>query len=115
MEALVEVPDAIVLEPLRGAGPQPGEQLQPEDEAGGAAPAGAAPVAAAPASAPAPAAPSPEVMSALEGMGFGPHAAARAAVAVGGAAGVEAAMEWLLGHLDDADINDPLPGGAYVA
>ena len=30
LEVLVDVPDSINLEHLRGSGPQPGEELQPE-------------------------------------------------------------------------------------
>lgn len=46
-------------------------------------------------------------------MGFGEHACARAALAVSNA-GPEAAMEWLLGHMEDPDINTPL-GACQVA
>jgi ubiquitin carboxyl-terminal hydrolase 5/13 len=41
-------------------------------------------------------------------MGFSRPACERAALAVANA-GPEQAMEWVLGHLDDPDINDPLP------
>lgn len=42
-------------------------------------------------------------------MGFGENGCKRAAVAVNNS-GVEAAMEWVLGHMEDPDFNDPLPG-----
>ncbi|KAG2483306.1 hypothetical protein HYH03_017809 [Edaphochlamys debaryana] len=112
MDVLVEAPDALDLEPLRAAGPQPGEQLQPTDAP---EPEAAGVQAAAPAPAqPERPAPDPALVSALVDMGFGPNACARAAVAVANA-GAEAAMEWLLGHLEDADINDPLPDPAAAA
>lgn len=46
----------------------------------------------------------------LVGMGFSEPGSRRAAAAVN-SAGPEAAMEWLLAHMDDAGINDPLPDG----
>ena len=54
--------------------------------------------------------PDPALVAGLVDMGFGEAACARAAAAVSNA-GLEAAMEWLLAHLEDPDINDPLPGG----
>lgn len=109
MEVLVDVPDHLDLSALRATGPQPGEALQPEEPAaaatnaqqqqqqGGAA-GGSAVV------------PDEALVSSLVDMGFERNACCRAAVAVGNA-GAEAAMEWLLGHLEDPGINDPLPGG----
>ncbi|GLI59780.1 hypothetical protein VaNZ11_001743 [Volvox africanus] len=111
MEVLVDVPDHINLETLRAAGPQPDERLQPEDQpeqqqtsqpqtaaSGGAGgPQQAAVVA-----------PDEALVSALVDMGFGANACRRAAVAVANG-GAEAAMEWLLSHLEDPDIDDPLP------
>ncbi|PNG64668.1 Ubiquitin carboxyl-terminal hydrolase 5, partial [Tetrabaena socialis] len=118
MEVLVEVPDALNLEQLRAAGPQPGETLQPADAPqqqqqpapqGGPQPGGEQ--AAQQQAGAARAAPDEALVAALMDMGFGANACRRAAVAVGNS-GAEAAMEWLLGHLEDADVNDPLPGGA---
>jgi len=43
----------------------------------------------------------------LSSMGFSEAACTRAALAVKNA-GVEAAMEWVLAHMDDPDINAPL-------
>ncbi|KAG2446804.1 hypothetical protein HYH02_008364 [Chlamydomonas schloesseri] len=110
MEVLVPVPDVIDLEPLRApAGPAPGEVLQPEQQQPEQQQQPAAAAAAQPAQAAAAAPqPDPALVSGLVDMGFGENACARAAVAVGNA-GLEAAMEWLLGHLEDPDVNDPLP------
>ncbi|KAG2435345.1 hypothetical protein HXX76_007418 [Chlamydomonas incerta] len=101
MEVLVDVPGVIDLEPLRAPpGPAPGEVLQPEQQP--------EPAAAQPAQAAAAPQPDPALVAGLVDMGFGEAACARAAAAVSNA-GLEAAMEWLLGHLEDPDINDPLP------
>ncbi len=111
----MDVPDHLDLAALRATGPQPGEVLQPEEPAAaantnsaqqqqqqqqsaGAGGGGGAVV------------PDEALVSALVDMGFERNACCRAAVAVGNA-GAEAAMEWLLGHLEDPGINDPLPGG----
>ncbi|KAK9828649.1 hypothetical protein WJX72_001313 [[Myrmecia] bisecta] len=101
LEVLVDVPDSLDLEPLRAAGPQPHEELQPEDgdASGGAAEPPAAPPAVQP---------DPEIVSQLVGMGFSENGSKRAAVATQNA-GAEACMEWVLGHMEDADFNDPLP------
>ncbi|EFJ49271.1 hypothetical protein VOLCADRAFT_90020 [Volvox carteri f. nagariensis] len=115
MEVLVDVPDHLDLEPLRATGPHPGERMQPAEPeeqqqqqqqqhvavavnqgGGGAA-----------AQQPQPQ-PDEALVSALVDMGFEANACRRAAVAVSNS-GAEAAMEWLLIHLDDPDINDPLP------
>ncbi|GFR49487.1 hypothetical protein Agub_g11426 [Astrephomene gubernaculifera] len=121
LEVLVEVPDRLDLEPLRGAGPQPGEQLQPAEEdaatpgAAGAAPASGQPAAATPAAGQPQQQPDAALVASLVEMGFEANACARAAVAVGAGAGLEAAMEWLLGHLEDPDINEPLPDPSTAA
>jgi ubiquitin carboxyl-terminal hydrolase 5/13 len=48
------------------------------------------------------------VVQQILGMGFSENAAKRACKAVDGA-GAEAAATWIFGHMDDADLNDPLP------
>lgn len=79
LEVLVDVPDQLDLEHLRGRGPQPGEELQPEDAPGAAAgPAGGS------GSAPAaPHQPQPDagIVAQLVSMGFAQNGAQRAAVA----------------------------------
>ncbi len=86
-----------------------GEELQPEEPAaGGAAGAGGA---AAPAAAPAARTePDPLIVAQLVSMGFEENGCKRAALATGNS-NAEAAMEWVLGHMEDPDFNDPLPGG----
>ena len=117
LEVLVDVPETIDLAALRGEGPQPGEVLQPEEEAAAAAvtaatAATAATMAATPAAAVAE--PDPELVASLVAMGFSENGSKRAVVATagsnaGGAGGVEGAMEWVLAHMEDPDFNDPLP------
>lgn len=97
MDVLTAMQHSMGLEWLRGKGPQPDERLQPQEAA--AAPAEpAAPV------------PDSEIVTVLTSTGFSENACKRAAVAVGNS-DAEAAMNWLLGHMDDADLNDPLPTG----
>lgn len=98
LEVAVPMPDALDLERFRGRGLQPGEEPQPE--AGGDA-------------GPGPAAIDEAQVSQLVDMGFGPHAARHAVTAAAGA-GPEAAMAWLLEHLEDPGINDPLPISAQA-
>lgn len=98
-EVLVDVPDRLSLEALRGRGVQPGEELQPEEDAPAAA--GAAPAAAGPE-------PDDTIVAQLVSMGFSENGSKRAAVATGNS-GAEAAMEWVLSHMADADFDDPLP------
>jgi hypothetical protein len=76
LEVLVDVPDALDLEHLRGRGAQPGEALQPDAPAERAASAPAS--AAAP---PAPLAPDAATVAALVGMGFSENGSKRAALA----------------------------------
>lgn len=92
LDAPVEVISEVNLERFRSRGQQPNEELLPSD----APSAASAPV------------PNPEIVSMLEGMGFSTNACSRAALAVNNSDG-EAAMNWLLSHMEDADINDPLP------
>ena len=98
LDVLVDVPDDLDLEPLRGVGPQPGEQLQPEDGGAGGADAAAD-------SGPTP---DPDTVAAVVAMGFSENGAKRAALATANA-GAEGAMEWVLAHMGDADFNDPPP------
>jgi len=100
IEVDVDVPEEISLQQYRGAGPQEGEALVPEEADGAAASAGA------------PAAPAIDegALSQLMDMGFHMNGCKRALLAVGGS-NVEAAMNWVFEHNADADFNDPLPEG----
>ena len=84
-------------------GLQPGEEELPED-ASVSAGAGSQPGFT----------PNAEAMAQLESMGFGRNRCQRALQATGNE-DTEAAMNWLFGHMDDPDIDDPLvlvPSGA---
>ncbi|KAL4439029.1 hypothetical protein ABPG77_006966 [Micractinium sp. CCAP 211/92] len=100
MKVLVEAPHQLDLEALRSPrGPQPGEELQPEEpaEAAGAAPAaGGAPQ------------PNDTIVAQLVSMGFSENGSKRAALAVGNSS-AEAAAEWVFAHMEDPDFNSPLP------
>ncbi|CAD7697819.1 unnamed protein product [Ostreobium quekettii] len=96
MEVLVDAPDELDLEQLRGHGAQPDERLMPEDvDVQHDAPAGH-PV------------PDASLVAALVSMGFSENACKRA-VLQNNNGGVEACTEWILNHMDDPDLNEPLP------
>eukprot|EP01004_Peranema_trichophorum_P006623 NODE_543_length_2612_cov_74.803937_g466_i0.p1 GENE.NODE_543_length_2612_cov_74.803937_g466_i0~~NODE_543_length_2612_cov_74.803937_g466_i0.p1 ORF type:complete len:812 (+),score=207.62 NODE_543_length_2612_cov_74.803937_g466_i0:55-2490(+) len=87
---ITDIPDTIHLELLRGTGPQPGETLMsdsqgtPKDEF------------------------DPVIVATVTSMGFSENAAKRACKQVK-SGDAEGALNWVLQHLDDADINSPLP------
>ena len=101
LNVAIDAPDAIDLEALRSSGLQAGELARPGDDARARAnqQRQAAPVANA------------EHVATLASMGFSVEACTRAVRAVA-SAGVEQASAWLFSHLDDADLNDPLPDEA---
>lgn len=116
MDVLVGMEHAINLEHLRAHGPQPDERMQPSSASGSGGAAAAAPAA--------PAAPQADAdivanLAAVLGESFTQNAFQRAALAVGNS-DANAAMNWLLGHAEDPDINDPpatpaAPGSAAAA
>eukprot|EP00877_Chromochloris_zofingiensis_P011173 jgi/Chrzof1/6309/Cz18g03010.t1 len=122
LEVEVPVPDELNLEQLRGNGPQPGEQLQPEDEPATAATANGGAVAGQGAGPTAGGLPQPAqgiepdglIVAQLVSMGLSENGSKRAAIATNNS-NAEAAMEWVLSHLEDADFNDPLPPPAVAA
>ncbi len=89
LDCEVLVNNQMQLDSFRGLGKQTNELLLPQD----AAPSGPQP--------------SETIVSALEGMGFSRNAASRAALAVNNSS-AEAASEWIFGHMDDANLNDPI-------
>ncbi|GMH39787.1 hypothetical protein BSKO_07685 [Bryopsis sp. KO-2023] len=99
-EVLVEPPANLDLELMRGRGLQPGEIEQPEDETNaasqGEANSGAV-------------VPNAELVTQLVSMemGFSENALKRAVIATNNTS-AEAAMEWVLSHMGDADFNDPI-------
>ncbi|KAM0756328.1 ubiquitinyl hydrolase [Meredithblackwellia eburnea MCA 4105] len=103
----VEVPIVVpykklVLDEFIGQGMQPDEHALPESDD---APAAAEPIF------------DEGAMTQLTAMGFPEIRCKRALLATGNTGNAEAAMEWLFAHMDDADIDDPLPpsGGAATA
>ncbi|CAL5228914.1 g12137 [Coccomyxa viridis] len=107
LEVLVDVPDHLSLEHLRGTGLQPGEKAQPEEPAN----SGAANAATQTEVKPPAVEPDAGIVSSLVGMGFTENGSKRAAVATQNA-GTEAAMEWVLSHMGDPDFNEPLPASS---
>jgi ubiquitin carboxyl-terminal hydrolase 5/13 len=101
LDVFVQVPDELDLGGLRGTGLQEGEQLLPE-ESGVSAPS-AAPVQA-----------DAGIVSQLVAMGFPEVRANKAAIKTGNS-GAEAAMNWLLEHMDDPDIDQPLPASSSLS
>jgi len=101
LDVCIVAPESLDLESLRSTGPQPGEELMPDDKE----PAEAA------------ACPSADegMVAQLMGMGFAENGSKRACLATKNAS-AEAAMEWVFAHMSDANFNDPLeapaaPGG----
>lgn len=108
LEVLVDVPEQVDLEWLRGSGPQPDEQLQPEEPASSSQAGGSnTQAAAAGEQAQASVQPDPEIVNQLVGMGFSENGSKRAAVATQNM-GTEGAMEWVLSHMEDDNFNEPL-------
>uniref|UniRef100_A0A1D1YQ29 Ubiquitin carboxyl-terminal hydrolase n=1 Tax=Anthurium amnicola TaxID=1678845 RepID=A0A1D1YQ29_9ARAE len=96
LEVYIDVPDVIDVTHMRSRGMQPGEELLPEAVAGGNESEATLPIA------------DEDIVSKLADMGFNYLHCQKAAINTSNA-GVEEAMTWLLSHMDDADINDPLP------
>ncbi|XVE50418.1 hypothetical protein DITRI_Ditri01bG0161300 [Diplodiscus trichospermus] len=98
LDVYIDVPDIIDISHMRSKGLQPGEELLPE-----AAPEGEAglsqPVA------------NEEIVAQLVSMGFNQLHCQKAAINTSNA-GVEEAMNWLLSHMDDPDIDAPVSQGA---
>ncbi|KAL3152058.1 hypothetical protein ABBQ32_001169 [Trebouxia sp. C0010 RCD-2024] len=111
LEVLVDVPEQLDLEWLRGRGPQPNEQLQPEEQPSSSQAPGLDTLAAAAAGSvreqQGSLQPDPEIVNQLVGMGFSENGSKRAAVATQNM-GAEGAMEWVLTHMEDANFNEPL-------
>lgn len=95
LDVVIPMPRELDLESLRSKGPAPADELLPED-----------------AEPPRPQA-DPAIVAQLMAMGFSENGCKRAALATNNS-GAEAGMEWVLGHMGDADFNDPpaAPAGA---
>jgi ubiquitin carboxyl-terminal hydrolase 5/13 len=95
LDVYIDVPDTIDISHMRSKGMQPGEELLPEGASGDNKAEPAATVA------------SEDIVSQLASMGFNYLHCQKAAINTSNT-GVEEAMNWLLSHMDDPDINDPI-------
>ena len=109
LDVLIKAPETLDLEFLRSQGVQPGEELMPEAAAAAASEPAPRPV------------PDQNILDQLMSMGFNENGSKRACLATNNAS-AEAAMEWVLQHMEDADFNDPIDqpgptasGGAAVS
>ncbi|KAH8836400.1 hypothetical protein MCOR27_009490 [Pyricularia oryzae] len=84
--------DPYLLDIYLSQGQQPGEELLPEDASSSSAPAFT---------------PNPEAVAQLEAMGF-PRNRCEKALHATGNSDANTAMEWLFGHMEDPDIDEPL-------
>jgi ubiquitin carboxyl-terminal hydrolase 5/13 len=90
MNVLVSIPETLSLEKYRSAGwNHSTEMLLPEGTSVAAVVADAS------------------LVAQLVSMGFSQHGCERAAIATDNA-GTEVAMEWIFGHMEDPDFNDPI-------
>ena len=101
----MDAPETLDLSAFRAKGQQAGEELLPEDK-GGASNASVL--------APAPATPSEALVALVVDMGFPRNRAEKAVMATNNAGGEEA-MNWLLQHMDDPDIDAPIAKPAAQA
>ncbi|KAJ8922243.1 hypothetical protein NQ315_004180 [Exocentrus adspersus] len=89
LDVSVEMPDNLDISPLRGAGPQPEEELLPEPEVQPPMPVF-----------------DQNVLSQLADMGF-PLEACKRAIFHTGNSGLEEATAWIMEHIADSDFTDP--------
>ncbi|TPX36157.1 hypothetical protein SmJEL517_g01651 [Synchytrium microbalum] len=87
----IQVPLELDLEAYRAHGLQPGEEVLPDEPEKAKEPQFDA-----------------ATMAQLQGMGF-PDIRCKRAILATGNGGADAAMNWLFEHMEDADIDDPLP------
>jgi ubiquitin carboxyl-terminal hydrolase 5/13 len=90
LDVAMAPPHELDLTHMRGRGPQPGEELQPDEQKKTTCPEA-----------------DEGIVAAIVGMGFSENAAKRAALAVKNST-TEAAADWLFGHMDEPSINEPL-------
>ncbi|XP_050218247.1 ubiquitin carboxyl-terminal hydrolase 14 [Mercurialis annua] len=94
LDVYVDVPDIIDISHMRSRGLQPGEQLLPEGVSGGEVEANKIVA-------------NEDIVSQLVSMGFNHLHCQKAAINTFNS-GVEEAMNWLLSHMDDPDIDAPI-------
>ncbi|KAF0916131.1 hypothetical protein E2562_000733 [Oryza meyeriana var. granulata] len=102
LDVYIDVPDIIDISHMRSKGIQPGEEQLPEGASGDNKAEPACPVA------------SEDIVSQLASMGFNYLHCQKAAISTSNT-GVEEAMNWLLSHMDDPDIDDPISKGSQAA
>ncbi|GJT33089.1 ubiquitin carboxyl-terminal hydrolase 14 isoform X1 [Tanacetum coccineum] len=98
LDVYVDVEDVIDISHMRSKGLQPGEELLPEEAPGGQ-------------EEPAKLLPNDDIVAQLASMGFNQLHCQKAAINTSNA-GVEEAMNWLLSHMDDPDIDAPIDNKA---
>ncbi|KAK1261154.1 Ubiquitin carboxyl-terminal hydrolase 14 [Acorus gramineus] len=98
LDVYIDVPDIIDITHLRSKGIQPGEELLPESVAREENAGSSEPLA------------NELIVSQLASMGFNYLHCQKAAINTSNA-GIEEAMTWLLSHINDPDIDDPIPTG----
>ncbi|KAJ8763625.1 hypothetical protein K2173_003097 [Erythroxylum novogranatense] len=96
LNVYIDVPDIIDISHMRSKGLQPGEELLPDDVPGKEVEVVA----------------SEDIVSQLVSMGFN-HLHCRKAAINTSNVGVEEAMNWLLSHMDDPDIDIPISQGLH--
>ncbi|XP_015896842.1 ubiquitin carboxyl-terminal hydrolase 14 isoform X2 [Ziziphus jujuba] len=97
LDVYIDVPDIIDISHMRSKGLQPGEELLPEGEEVESN----KPVA------------NEDIVSQLVSMGFSELHCQKAAINTSNS-GVEEAMNWLLSHMDDPDIDAPISQGGHT-
>ncbi|KAL5228685.1 hypothetical protein ABZP36_016950 [Zizania latifolia] len=102
LDVYIDVPDMIDISHMRSKGVQLGEELLPEGASGDNKAEPAYPVA------------SEDIVSQLASMGFNYLHCQKAAISTSNT-GVEEAMNWLLSHMDDPDIDDPISKDSWAA
>nr|XP_029122687.1 ubiquitin carboxyl-terminal hydrolase 14 isoform X2 [Elaeis guineensis] len=95
LDVYIDVPDIIDITHMRSRGLQPGEELLPET------------VSSSEKMEPTHVAASEDIVTKLSGMGFNYLHCQKAAINTSNA-GIEEAMNWLLSHMNDPDIDDPI-------
>lgn len=112
LDVIVKMPEELDLEELRSKGKVDGEELLPENDDNDAVdPMDTSEPVPEPAVDPTPDA---TIVSKLVEMGFTENGAKRACLATNNS-GIDDGMTWLLSHVDDADLNDPLPDSTAAA
>ncbi|XP_074586627.1 ubiquitin carboxyl-terminal hydrolase 14-like isoform X2 [Curcuma longa] len=100
LDVYIDVPDVIDITHMRSKGLQPGEELLPETGVVGEVEATQL-------------AASEDIVSKLAAMGFNYLHCQKAALNTANA-GVEEAMTWLLSHMDDPDIDEPISYNSHA-